>query len=374
MIIKNGLVFMEDFKFRQVNLKVIDGMIQKITDTELPEEIGEEVIDARGLKVIPGLTDIHFHGCMNSDLCDATDEAISTMAKYQRSKGVTTICPATMTLPKERLMEICQVAANHERTEGEAEIIGINLEGPFISPAKVGAQNPEYVHRAEVDFLKDLIKASDGLTKLVTIAPEEDGALECISALKDDIKFSIGHTSANYEEAVAGIQAGVRHMTHMFNAMPGLTHRVPGPIAAAAERPEMTVELICDGYHIHPSMIRLAFRLFGPNRIVTISDSCRACGMEQGGEYELGGQSVYLNDGVARLKDGTIAASATNLFDCMVNTMKYGIPEELAVRAATYNPVKAIGMEKRYGSIAEGKVANLVLVNEDYEIQQVIGQ
>ncbi len=373
MIIKNGLVYMEDFQFRQVNIKCIDGVIQKITDVEIEPEIGEEVIDAAGMKVIPGLTDIHFHGCMNYDLCDATDEAITAMATYQKSKGVTTICPATMTLPKDKLMEIVDVAANHERKEGEAELIGINLEGPFISPDRVGAQNPKFVHRADAGFLRDLIQASGGLTKLVTIAPEEEGALECIGDLKDEIKFSIGHTMANYEETVAGIKAGVRHMTHMFNAMPGLTHRAPGPIAAAVETPGMTVELICDGYHINPAMIRLAFRMFGPDRIITISDSCRACGMEPGA-YELGGQTVYLKDGVARLEDGTIAASATNIYDCMVNTIQYGVPEELAIRAATYNPVKAIGMEKIYGSISEGKKANLVLVNMDYEIQQVIGQ
>lgn len=373
MIIENGLVYMEDFQFRHVNIKSIDGMIQKITDAEITPEIGEEIVDATGMKVIPGLTDIHFHGCMNYDLCDASDEAITTMATYQKQKGVTTICPATMTLPKERLMEICDVAANHKRGEEEAELIGINLEGPFISPEKVGAQNPKFVHKADTEFLEDLIRVSGGLTKLVTIAPEEDGALECIRQLKDKIKFSIGHTMADYEETVAGINAGIRHMTHMFNAMPGLTHRTPGPIAAAAEASEMTVELICDGYHINPVMIRLAFQIFGPDRIVTISDSCRACGMEKGA-YELGGQTVYLKDGVARLEDGTIAASATNIFDCMVNTIKYGVPEEKAIRAATYNPVKAIGMEKLYGSISEGKKANIVIVNDDYEIQRVIGQ
>ena len=373
MVIKNGLVLMEDFQFRKVDIKVIDGYIQKISDTGIASEVGEEIVDAKGLKVIPGLTDIHFHGCMNYDLCDASDEGISEMAKYQKASGVTTICPATMTLPKDRLMVICQTAARHQRTEDEAELVGINLEGPFISPERVGAQNPKFVHQADVGFLADLLEASGGMTKLVTIAPEEEGALECISELCSQIKFSIGHTMANYEETVAGIDAGIRHMTHMFNAMPGLTHRAPGPIAAAAETPDMTVELICDGHHIHPATIRTAFQIFGPDRLVIISDSCRACGMPDGA-YELGGQTVYKKDGIARLEDGTIAASVTNVYQCMLNVIHYGVPQEEAIRAATYNPAKAIGIDDKYGSIAEGKVANLVLVNEEFEIQRVISQ
>lgn len=373
MVIKNGMVLMEDFEFRRVDIKIIDGIIQKISDTGIASEVGEEIIDASDMKVIPGLTDIHFHGCMNYDLCDADDEGISKMAEYQRSCGVTTICPATMTLPKDRLMVICQAAAKHQKGENEAEIVGINLEGPFISPSRVGAQNPKYVHKADVGFLADLIEASCGLTKLVTIAPEEEGALDCISELNSKIKFSIGHTMANYEETVAGIDAGIRHMTHMFNAMPGLTHRDPGPIAAAAETPDMTVELICDGHHINPATIRVAFQIFGPDRLVIISDSCRACGMPDGA-YELGGQTVYKKDGIARLADGTIAASVKNAYECMVNVIRFGVPQEEAIRAATYNPAKAIGIDEKYGSIAEGKVANVLLVNEDFEIQRVIAQ
>lgn len=374
MLIKNGLVFTNNFKFEYKNIRIKDGIIIELTEDDIDEsrlDEYEKVLDAKDMLVIPGLTDIHFHGCVGYDFCDGTDEAITEMAKFQLAKGVTNICPATMTLPKERLMEICTVASKHQSNEEEADLVGINLEGPFISPKRCGAQNPEYVHKPEQEFLKDLITASGGLTKLVTIAPEVEGAIECIESLNGSIKFSVGHTVAEFEDADKAFKAGATHVTHMFNAMPAFTHRAPGVIGAAADDDKVMVEIICDGIHVHPSAVRTAFKIFGADRVILISDSTRACGMPDG-KYELGGLPVFLKDGAVRLEDGTLAGSASNLFDCMVNVIKMGIPAEWAIKAATYNPAKAIGILDSCGSIEIGKKGEIVLLDKEYEIKQVI--
>lgn len=372
MLIKNGLVFTKDFKFEKKDILIKDGIIEKVDDFIKADNIDENhIVDALGLKVIPGLTDIHFHGCVGYDFCDGTDEAISAMAKYQLSNGVTNICPATMTLPLERLKKICSVAANHKSGEGEAVLCGINLEGPFVSPHKCGAQNPEYVHKPDVGFLEELIKDSKGLTKLVTIAPEVNGAIDCIKALKDKISFSVGHTIANYNEAKLAFDMGANHVTHLYNAMTGLTHREPGVVGAAAENERVMAEMICDGIHIHPAAIKAAFKMFGDDRIILISDSTMACGMPEG-EYELGGLPVYLKDKAVRLEDGTLAGSATNVYECMVNIIKMGIPECSAIKAATYNPAKSIGILSECGTIEDGKRAGIVLIDENYDIKKVI--
>lgn len=371
MIIKNGLVFTKDFQFQPMNIKIINHVVKEMTEQDITPEVQEEVVDAKGMKIIPGLTDVHFHGCMGYDFCDGTDEAISEMAKYECSVGVTNICPATMTLAKDRLVGICKIAANHKASEGEADLVGINLEGPFISENKCGAQNPAYVHVPEVDFLEDLMDASNQLTKLVTIAPEVDGALECIKKCKDRIGFSVGHTVSAFDDADKAFAEGANHVTHLFNAMPGLTHREPGVIGAAVDHDHVMAEIICDGIHIHPSAIRAAFKMFGADRMVLISDSMRACGMKDG-DYELGGLPVIKKGRTATLKDGTLAGSVTNLYDCMVNVIKMGISEEDAIKAATYNPAKSIGIEDQCGTIEVGKAAKLVIINQDYEIVRVL--
>ena len=374
MLIKNGLVFTKDFKFEKKDILIKDGIIEKVDDFIKADNIDENhIVDALGLKVIPGLTDIHFHGCVGYDFCDGTDEAISAMAKYQLSNGVTNICPATMTLPLERLKKICSVAANHKSGEGEAVLCGINLEGPFVSPHKCGAQNPEYVHKPDVEFLQELIKDSKGLTKLVTIAPEVNGAIDCIKALKDKISFSVGHTIANYNEAKLAFDMGANHVTHLYNAMTGLNHREPGVVGAAAENERVMAEMICDGIHIHPAAIKAAFKMFGDDRIILISDSMEATGMPDG-EYALGGQKVIKKGHLATLTDGTIAGSATNLMDCVrVVVQKMRIPLESAVKCAAVNSAKSVGIYDQYGSITPGKMANLVLLKEeDLSTVQVI--
>lgn len=331
-----------------------------------------EVLDAAGQVVAPGLVDIHFHGCMGHDFCDASVESIAAMARYEASQGVTSICPTTMTYPEELLGRVMDAAAAFVPSDEGSSLVGINLEGPFISPNKVGAQNPLYVQKPNAATLRRLCERSLGLVKLVDVAPEEEGALEFIREVHQDVRVSLAHTCATYDDAAAAFEAGARHMTHLYNAMPGLHHREPGPIAAAVERDDITPEIICDGVHIHPAMVRLAFKLFGPERMILISDTMEAAGLDDG-EYQLGGQAVTVRGNRATLHDGTIAGSNTNLALCLGHAVReMSIPLGHALRAATFNPARAIGVEDECGSIAPGKRADLVFLDDDARITQVM--
>ena len=236
------------------------------------------VLDASGCYVIPGLVDVHFHGCVGEDFSDATPEGLQRMADFELSQGVTYLCPAGMTLPEEQLAAVCKNAANHRaRSTGGAEVVGVHLEGPFLSTAKKGAQNGEFLHDPDIPMLKRLQEAAQGCVRLVTVAPEQPGAMEFIrSAAEMGITVSVGHTVADFDTAKAAFAAGATHATHLYNGMPPLHHRAPSVIGAAFDSPGVQAELICDGVHIHPAMVRLAFRLFGRERMILISDSLRA--------------------------------------------------------------------------------------------------
>lgn len=362
-----------------INAKVYteEGIFEKkdvYTDGELISEKSgdDEVLDAEGCYLIPGLTDIHFHGCVGHDFCDGTHESIEAMAMYEASQGITTIVPATMTLGEDTLQKICEAAASYRNEKG-AILCGINMEGPFIAMAKKGAQNGDFVHKPDAEMFRRLNKASGGMVKLLAIAPEVDGAKECIEALKDEVVLSVAHTTADYEEASEAFEHGVHHVTHLYNAMSGLSHRAPGVVGAAADHEKVEAEMICDGIHIHPATVRQTFKMFGDDRIILISDSMEATGMPDG-EYALGGQKVIKTGNLAALEDGTIAGSATNLMDCVrVVVQKMQIPLESAVKCAAVNSAKSVGIYEQYGSITPSKMANLVLLKEeDLSTVQVI--
>lgn len=371
MLIQNGRVFTEKFIFENADMRLQDGRIRQVSREPLLPEPGEQTLDAGGLLVIPGLVDIHFHGCAGHDFSDAGEDGLFAIAAYENSIGVTSICPATMTLPEERLSEIVRGAAAHKRKKGEAALVGIHLEGPYISPEKVGAQNPDYVQTISAEAVSRLLADSRGLLKLMTVAPEQPGVPEVIREFHDRICFSVGHTNASYEDAERAFSLGARHMTHLFNAMPPLHHRMPGPIAAGAEHPDVMAEIITDGIHVAPAMIRFAFRLFGPERMILISDSCRACGMPDG-RYELGGQEVIKRSGAAWLPAGNLAASACDLFEMMRRAVSFGIPLEDAVRAATANPADSIGEGASCGRIAEGLAGRVLLVTPELSLVRVV--
>lgn len=372
MIIRNASVYTEDGYFEQKDIyiegRLFVGSKQEVTDGE--------VIDAAGRFAIPGLTDIHFHGCMGHDFCDGSREAIDALSAYELSVGVTNIAPATMTLSEEELLSICRAAKAYAAEgfhEKRSRFRGINMEGPFVSHAKKGAQNGAHIHRPEIAMFDRLNDASGGLAKLLAIAPEEEGAMELIAARHDTCVMSLAHTCADYDTAKKAFEAGASHMTHLYNAMNPYTHRAPGPIGAAADTEKVEVELITDGVHIHPSAVRTTFKMFGDRRVILISDSMRATGLADG-DYTLGGQPVKVVGNLATLADGTIAGSATNLFDCMrTAVLKMGIPLESAVRCAAENPAKCIGIYDECGSISPGKRADVLLLDKtDLKLKQVI--
>lgn len=328
--------------------------------------------------ILPGLVDIHFHGCAGYDFCDGTAEAVRAIASYEMTHGTTTICPATMTLSEEQLLGVCGAAAAAVETEVLPEGIpvkevlrGIYLEGPFISMEKKGAQNPAYIHKPDLAMLRRLQQAAKGMIRMAVVAPEEEGAMEFLREGAGEFRFSIAHTCADYETAKEAIEAGAHHVTHLYNAMPPFTHRKPGVIGAAAENEETRVELICDGIHIHPCVVKSTFKLFGAERMVLISDSMMATGMEDG-EYALGGQPVTVRGNRALLKDGTIAGSATNLYDCMRTAIQMGVPKEEAVRAATWNPAQAVGLEAECGILRPGRRADILLADGEFALLEVI--
>ena len=327
--------------------------------------------DASGCYVIPGLTDLHFHGCMGKDFSDADPEGLEIMARYELSQGVTQICPAGMTLLEEQLTKVCQVAAAHrDANKPGAELCGINLEGPFLSTAKKGAQKADWIHAPDVPMFRRLMAASKGLVKLVSIAPEEPGAMEFIEAVEGEVTVSIAHTTADYDTAMEAFRLGARQVTHLFNAMPPFSHRAPGVVGAALDTPICNVELICDGVHIHPSVVRATFKMFGPKRVILVSDTMRAAGMPDG-DYTLGGQPVKVKGKHATLADGTLAGSVTNLMNCMRTAVSFGIPLEDAVWAAAVNPARAIGIFSRMGSLEPGKRANVVVLDQNLELKDV---
>ncbi len=364
MIIKDANVFTQDNCFVRTDVVVKDGKFAAISD--IPEGAGE-VIEADGLYMIPGLVDIHFHGCKGADMCDGTREALDVIAAYEASVGVTSICPATMTIPKDELVKVMKNAGEYSYNGG-AHIVGINMEGPFISPSKKGAQAADNIMHCDYEYFCKLQEAANGLIKLVDIAPEEPGAMEFIDKVKDNVVASLAHTASDYDTAKEAIEHGASHATHLYNAMPPLNHRNPGVIGAVRDSGKCHAELICDGVHIHPSVIRATFAMFGAERMILISDSMRATGLDDG-EYTLGGQAVSVKGNLATLHDGTIAGSATNLMDCMRYVVKEaGLSLETAVMCAASNPAKEIGIFDEAGSIAVGKRADFVLLDKELNI------
>ena len=359
-------MFQEDGSFLEQAIYIND---HRLVDKAEYQDDGE-VIDAEGLLVLPGLVDIHSHGAAGEDFSDGNPEGLKKILQYEKRCGITSYCPTSMTFPKERLRQIFASIKGAQTEEG-AKVVGINMEGPFLDPAKKGAHVEKWIAAPDVAFVRELNQDADGLVRLVTLAPNMDGAEEFIKEMHEEVCISLGHTAADYDCASRAMKLGAHHVTHLYNAMQPFGHRAPGLIGAAMDDPECMVELICDGYHIHPSAIRAAFRMFGPERVILISDSMRATGMENG-TYELGGQEVTVKDRKAVLKDGTLAGSATNLYGCMCKAVEFGIPLEQAIMAVTANPARSIGIFDRVGSIRIGKQADLLLVSENLELKRVI--
>ena len=410
-LIRNGLVFREEGLFQKGDLFLLG---ERIVTEEFYRTVSaqEEIIDAAGLYVIPGLTDLHFHGCNGADCSDGTLQAFETLARFQLSRGITTMVPATMTLPREKLYDICRAAAVFRRRQTHAlqsfppafphsrqadscsclseqpakacagspdtdpylcgaELSGLYLEGPFINKEKKGAQQEAFIMKADDGLLKKLQLLSGNLIRIVALAPENEGAMDFIRRVSPRVRISLAHTTADHETACQAFSCGARQLTHLYNAMPGIHHRLPGPICAAADREDIMAELICDGIHVHPSVIRMTFRIFGDDRIIFISDSMRACGLADG-DYELGGLPVHVSGSLATLSDGTLAGSVTSLADCMRKAVQeMDIPLASAVKCACVNPVRALGMDTDYGFLTPGRYASLLLLDRDLKPREI---
>lgn len=366
MLFKNANVLTDQFVFQTTDVSVADDVIQAVGN-QLPYDDADMVIDCQGYYLVPGFVDIHVHGCAGTDASDGTRAAIENMATFLIGKGVTSFCPTTMSATWPEIQAALQAAKScMDRPCEGAAVVGVNMEGPFLSEARKGAQKAENLLQADFDAFAALFTESDGIIRLLDIAPEmADAAF--IQQASRLCKVSIAHTTADYDEAVRAFDAGISHATHLFNAMSGLSHRAPGVVGAVFDRPDVTAELICDGQHIHPAVLRTAFRLLH-DRAVIVSDSMRANGMPEGTPFDLGGQMVTVENGRACLPDGTIAGSVTNLHEEVCNLVSYGIPLADAVKAATLIPATVIGMEHCIGSITPGKRADLVVLDENLQI------
>ena len=371
MIIRNAKVAIGDHEEVYKDIYIRDGIISDMDEGMKDKE--SEQIDATGLWAIPGLVDLHFHGAVGYDFCNTDEEGLKKILDYEASWGVMAVLPTTMTLPEEALNRVIDTALAVKDYDKGAALVGINMEGPFISKNKVAAQNSDYILPFDAEMFDRLLKRAKGLIKMVDLAPECMKSIDFIKKYKDEVIISLAHTDADYETAREAYRKGATHLTHMFNAMNGINHRAPGPILAAYEE-GAGVELICDGVHIHDAIIRMVFDLFDENRIILISDSMMATGLGDG-QYMLGGQEVISNNNKCVLKESpdTIAGSNTNLYECMRYAIRVAkVPVYKAIKAATVNPAKELGLEDKYGSIKSGCYGNIILADEDFNIKYII--
>lgn len=360
-----------NFQWAYGDMEIEHGKIVRLGKA-LPYREEDMAVDCEGYMVVPGFVDVHIHGCGGSDTCDGTREAIDHMARFLITKGVTSFCPTTMTVDRETIEKALAAAREcmERPDEDGARVVGVNMEGPFLSVERKGAQKAEAILAPDFDLFQKFYERSGRGVRLVDIAPEQPGGYEFAQKAKELCTVSIAHTTANYDQAKKAFDCGITHATHLFNAMDGLKHRAPGVVGAVFDDDRVKAELICDGFHIHPAVLRTVFRVLG-DRAIVISDSMRGNGMAEGEQFDLGGQMVTVRNGKATLDDGTIAGSVTNLHQEIKNLVEFGIPLEKAIKAASLTPAKAIGMEQEIGSIEVGKRADLVVLDKNLEIAGV---
>ena len=368
----NGKIVLPD-RIVEDAVLLFDAKIEGIVPAnELPA--AAETIDAAGKYVIPGLIDMHIHGYLGEDASDGSFDGIRTMAEGVAKNGVTSFLPTTMTVSYDELRAaFAQIRKGVEESKYDtwqgAQILGVNAEGPFINPSKKGAQAGENIRPGDADFLKEYLD----IIRVFTIAPEMPGNMDCIREMAGKCLISMGHTNATFDEAKAGIEAGVDHVTHLFNAQTALMHRDPGVVGAALTDDRVSTELIADAFHVNANLFPLVAKMKG-DKLVLITDCTRAGGLADG-EYTLGGQPIFVNGIECRLADGTIAGSVLRLNHAVRNLLKYtSLPVWEAVNAASLNPAKRIGADGVKGSLEKGKDADIVLCDEEFNICRTISR
>lgn len=348
----------------------------KIKNIDLEQNINTElinkVIDGKGQYLSPGFIDIHNHGNSGYDFMDATEEAIENISKYHFKNGVTSFLGTVLTQSYENMVDTVRNITEYKKNT-YSQLLGIHLEGPFFSLSKKGAQPEKYIKEADINFIKRIVDISGNKLKMVSIAPEKEGALELISYMTDNnITVSMAHSNATYDEAIKGINNGATIATHLYNGMRNFTHREPGIIGASLTNDRVFCEIIYDRIHLHDAAVEIALKMKTKDKIILVSDAMRAAGLNDG-IYDLGGQEVIVKKGAARLKDGNLAGSTLNLRTAVYNMIKYlNVPVCDAVRMASLTPATAINIENKKGSIDIGKDADLILFDDDINIKIVV--
>lgn len=367
MLFKGGKVFTGE-KFEETAVRTENGKITEIAP-DLSERAGEEAVELGDNLLIPGFIDLHTHGCMGYDFSTAGREEIDKMCKFYFSKGITSVAGTTMTMGYEDYKKAAETIGKYMDSAENHNLIGINMEGPFLSVEKKGAHDPQYIIDASQEEMDELNRLANGHFLIVDIAPERPGAMEFIKKNSKDYVISVAHTTADYEKAMEAFAAGATEVTHLFNAMNGLGHRDPG-VPGAAFAAGANVEMICDGIHIHPTVMQMVYKLY-KERLLVISDSMSAAGL-QDGEYVLGGLPVFVRNGKATLDNGTIAGSTTDMLSEMGVWMDTcGLSMEEILPCMTVNQARAVHMEDKIGSIETGKAADLVVISPQREIKAV---
>ncbi|MGN0474708.1 MAG: N-acetylglucosamine-6-phosphate deacetylase [Acutalibacteraceae bacterium] len=366
MLYKNGLTVLPDFTIAEADVRVSKGRIIEIVPRgAISDSDGE--IDISGRILAPGFIDMHIHGCCGADFSSDGDTSacLDKMSEFLHSRGIAAFAPAAMTMPYD---ELCSLMIRYQKAtvnpRSGAIPAGIYLEGPFLSAVKCGAQQSEYIQPPDFEKFEELYRLSGENIRVACVAPETDGAVEFIRQAAEVCRVSAAHTAADYDTMRSAIEAGISNATHLYNGMNSITHREPNGAAALLESGSFC-ELICDGIHVHPAMIRLTYRLIGCDRLCIVSDSMSAAGLGDG-EFKLGGQKVLVSGSRARLADGRLAGAVATAYDGFRNAVKFGIPPLDALRAVTINPARALGIDNILGSIAVGKSAKMILLDENF--------
>ena len=368
LAVKNGKFIVKDRIESGKALLFTNRILAFVNEEDIPE--GTEIIDANGGYVSPGFIDLHIHGYLGRDVCDASEESMRIISKGLLENGVTGYLPTTMTVDMRTVqgaIDVCRELMGESDFDGST-ILGVHAEGPFISASKKGAQDERYILKPDADF----VKRNADVIKIITLAPEEDENFKAIRemVLDTDVVVSMGHTSADYKTAMEGVAAGVSHTTHLFNAMSLMTHRAPGVVGAALNS-DVSCELIVDGYHVNSDLFDLVYKLKG-RKLCFITDCLPAGGLPEG-EYTLGGARIIYRDNICRLADGTIAGSVLRLNEGVFGVYKSSnIPLYECVNCASLNPATTLGIEDRKGSLEVGKDADILILDENFKVMKTI--
>jgi N-acetylglucosamine-6-phosphate deacetylase len=374
ILLKNAVIYAEGKEICKGFIQIKDGKIGALGSIEEinMNDFDQVITLPENYKIIPGFIDLHIHGANGADTMDGTDEALELMASSLPRAGTTSFLATTITQDQALLDQALSRTGEYiksKQVEGNAEILGIHFEGPFINPTKAGAQPSEFIIPVDIDLFEKWLEKSNETIKLVTLAPEMSTGLDMVQFLtQKGIIASIGHSDATFEEVGEAIQAGANHITHLFNQMRGLHHREPGVVGAAYLMDELMVEIIADGIHVAPDMVKLSYQQISADRLILITDAMRAKFLEDG-EYDLGGQRVLVKNGKALLEDGTLAGSVLTMADAFKNILAFTNCSVIeAVQMSSFNPAKQLGILERKGSLTEGKDADLVVLDENHDV------